>query len=792
MGPRIVVFFCLTVIGLSGLDGQADPDFELAAENGRLANEGYIRCQRYVTGWLAHADPETGLIPRNLSGSNYWNACDAAADNYPFMVLTASLTDSALFSGVMLDMLRTETELTSRIGSLPDTWDFSTGTLQQNNLSSVIFGSAEYVKDGLLPLTEWLGASPWSERMVAILDDIWANAPVQTDYGPVPATGHETAGDLLQALSRVYWMTGEQKYLDWALRLGDYFLLGGHHPTDDASTLRLRDHGNEVIAGLAELYATLSVADTARRNLYRAPLHRMLDRILEIGCNGDGFLYNEICPQTGTHSGGLADNWGYVLNAHYTVYLVDGDSAYRDAVIRALESTALPYYTDTHRFGEVMDGYADAIESALNLYNMEYTPAAEVYMDRSMRRMWDLQKEDGVIEGWHGDGNFARTSIMYCLWKSRGMTLRNWRSDVRLGAVLGWNYHSPLPLDFNYNSANDCKVVGNGSRAGALVYTDRSYSLDSIPDFLEAATLVQTACDDKQVSADDFISFTAPADLEVYAGVDRRTDSVPHWLDEWEPLPQEINTSLDDLTFRLYRKAVPEGTHPVLGGPQADGFQGYVSGGNYILFLAEDYHGETPPDRARNTLKVSLQADSSWSGKLVFDRPRHRSNMNLPFNWARINQFPEWTTVEQGAYYTVNNLTLGTEAVFTGEEMAEGIDLFLEGGKEQRLIIGRSPATYAGKEETQGIYPDLQGKQDPPAGTSFQIKQQGGMLVLWFGPLSGIHSVRIYDVRGALVFSRAVREGSSCAWATEGRSGVYIVQASSDRGVRVKKILLLP
>ena len=28
-----------------------------------------------------------------------------------------------------------------------------------------------------------------------------------------------------------------------------------------------------------------------------------------------------------------------------------------------------------------------------------------------------MQKESGIIEGWHGDGNFARTTIMYCLWK---------------------------------------------------------------------------------------------------------------------------------------------------------------------------------------------------------------------------------------------------------------------------------------------------------------------------------------------------------------------------------------
>ena len=91
--------------------------FRQAERNGRLAAEALFRCRRYVDGWLAHADPATGLIPRNLRESrDFWNGRDAAADNYPFMVLTSAITDRALFEGRMLDMLRTETRLTARVG----------------------------------------------------------------------------------------------------------------------------------------------------------------------------------------------------------------------------------------------------------------------------------------------------------------------------------------------------------------------------------------------------------------------------------------------------------------------------------------------------------------------------------------------------------------------------------------------------------------------------------------------------------------------------------------------------
>ena len=80
------------------------------------------------------------------------------------------------------------------------------------------------MKDGLLPITEWMGHSPWSERMIGIVDDLWKHAAIETPCGRIPTLNIEVCGDLLQANSRIFWFTGERKYLDWAIRLGDYFL----------------------------------------------------------------------------------------------------------------------------------------------------------------------------------------------------------------------------------------------------------------------------------------------------------------------------------------------------------------------------------------------------------------------------------------------------------------------------------------------------------------------------------------------------------------------------------------
>jgi len=68
--------------------------FEETIQNGKVSNEGYNRCLRFVHGWLELADSATGLIPRNINdkeSQDIWNAKDCAADNYPFMVLITAL-----------------------------------------------------------------------------------------------------------------------------------------------------------------------------------------------------------------------------------------------------------------------------------------------------------------------------------------------------------------------------------------------------------------------------------------------------------------------------------------------------------------------------------------------------------------------------------------------------------------------------------------------------------------------------------------------------------------------------
>jgi hypothetical protein len=506
--------------GIAGDSHRAEL-YRQTGKNARLANEALYRCRRYVDGWLAQADPATGLIPRNLTVSrDFWNGRDSAADNYPFMVLTAAVTDRSLLEGRLLDMLRTETKLTSRLDRLPDDYSFSKRGWRRDalNLDEIIFDGSEYVKDGLLPIAEWMGPSPWSDRMTGIVEDVWKNATIETPFGKIPTRNFEVCGDLLQANSRLFWFTGDGKYLEWAMRLGDYFLLGTNHPTRDMKQLRLVDHGCEVINGLTELYFTVARIAPEKKAAYEEPMHEMFDCILEKGRNEDGLLYSWFSPETGEHSKDLCDTWGYDYDGFYTMWLVDKTAAYREAVRKALGSLKGRYVGAC--WGEKSaDAYADSIEGAINLVNREPVQSAMDWIDSQIRMMWAIQKGDGVIEGWHGDGNFARTSLMYALWKTQGVTVQPWRADVRFGAV----------------------------REGGSIF-------------------------------------------------------------------------------------------------------------------------------------LCLNADQPWEGRLIFDRPRHEMVMHLPLDYTRINQFPEWFTVEAGKDYQVR-LGPDRSEVVTGEEMAKGIPVRLEPGK---------------------------------------------------------------------------------------------------------------
>jgi hypothetical protein len=247
---------------------------------------------------------------------------------------------------------------------------------------------------------------------------------------------------------------------------------------------------------------------------------------LEVGRNEDGIFYNAINPKTGEIiDSNVVDNWGYVFDAYYSIYLVDKKEEYRDAVLNAFTKLNEKYRNFAWE-GTSHDGYADALESGINLYNREQVPELKSWIDSEMQVMFGMQQSDGIIGGWHGDGNFARTAIMYSLWKSQGATIQPWRSDVILGA----------------------------EKSGEETY---------------------------------FV----------------------------------------------------------------------------------------------------LTSEKDWDGKLVFDAERHKTILNLPIDYPRINQFPEWFTAKEGNEYSVVCSDKNLSGKYSGKQLLEGIPIKLKKGEKLKLSV---------------------------------------------------------------------------------------------------------
>ena len=514
------------VLFLACVRSWAEEPWDTTTKNGELSRTAFLKSWHFVLGWLQCADPVTGLIPRNLKDSPYWNAKDSAADNYPFMVLTSFFTDRELFDGRMKQILETEQRLCNRVGRLPDDWLFSTQAFRTPTpvMANLVFGASEYAKDGLLPLTEWLGPSVWSDRMRGMVEDLWTFGAIDTEVGKIPATSHEVAGNLLQVMSRMYWMTGEETYRKRAFLIGDYFLL--HHPPEQADQLKLGDHGCEVVNGLSEVYYLAAQKDPKKHAQWKPSMHRLLDRILEVGRDENGLLYRVIEPKTGKIINETrTDNWGYNYNAFLVVAETDQEPRYREAVEHVLSH--LLNNKDYVYEGGSSDGYADALEGGINLMNRVPIPQAQEWADHVAQILLAKPRDTGVIEGWHGDGNFARTAIMYALWKTQGAYVEPWRADVRVGAV--------------------------------------------------------------------------------------RTD---------------------------------------------DGFTCF-----------------------------EVRSDFPWKGKLRFDIPRHAENLNIPSDYTRLNQFPEWFTVLPDTYY---DMEIGQR---TGTDLRAGLSVSLTPDKPFRIRLKAQPTT---------------------------------------------------------------------------------------------------
>jgi hypothetical protein len=435
---------------------------DLTAEatlNGELAGDALRRAMAVHNAWMARRDPTTGLFPQSLARQEF-NYRNTAADFFCFQ-LGIAMSTGAVTTPALKETLAKERSFNTK-GELCQALDWKTGKQIQRPLNDRMFSTAEYMKDGLVSLYDRTGDPDVLARMIELGDAIVSSCREQSNYGMIPSRDSEVNGDVLQALSRLAFTTGDPKYADLVGRLTDAAVEqmlkhSGGLPTkrynyiEDSTTrtvVQLRDHGNETAVGLSEAFA-LAVAkqdDHAwreRADRWVDPLARMYEIILKGGVNADGLLVNQIDAKTyEIRDPAPCDNWGYLLSG--AILFTEAAARQKvlpqsrlDAILARVDAIALAVTkTDGVPWeGQHHDGWADSVESSIYIAARRPAIRAKLmsWADDQIAYMFKCQRPDGFVSDDYLDGNFIRTAMLYADMRSGGFRLYPWKPDTILG-----------------------------------------------------------------------------------------------------------------------------------------------------------------------------------------------------------------------------------------------------------------------------------------------------------------------------------------------------------------------
>ena len=334
----------------------------------------------------------------------------------------------------MRDILHAEQKLCNHLDRIPVPYDWQNGKKIVPEYDELIFQASEYVKDGLIAIVEVTGKDEWFERMLAIEEDIWKHARYDTPFGKIPSQNIEVNGEQLQALARLYTMTGRQEFIIWAERLADYYF-----DQSDFVPTRLRDHGCEIIGGLGLLLAVETQENRPKAKEYQVKLKHVFDTILAKGCNEDGMMYNHLTRRD-SWNGKFSDGWGYNYVGYLCYDMAVGKPMYRERVRSTLGNLMKPMYDNYNWEGNYsIDGFADSIEGAIYLLNRVPMKEGFAWVDREMARSVTRSTEPlETAELWGTmklEANGVRTVLMHALMHTQGVIARPWQRGLQLGAA---------------------------------------------------------------------------------------------------------------------------------------------------------------------------------------------------------------------------------------------------------------------------------------------------------------------------------------------------------------------
>lgn len=435
------------------------PDGWSRAElNGRIYAECAQGAQKILRGWIElKRDPETSLYSRDRE----WNYQNEAADHYSSLVLIAYHLDPRLNEGdgTLRSTLADSIRLCATESGLPSTYD-----LKERKPGKVDVGAVcEWLRDGLLRITELLGTdNGWYRELLRLTDAVLAEADRRGGLSTI-VQGPEDEGNLIQVLARLAVMSGRTEYLDVAEKMADKYLLAD--PLDKIETFTFVDHDCELVPGLAELFLVESKLKRPRAAVYREPLRRLLDRLLEVGRHPESGLWycranlkgeqpkDQGRPRKRNRPGisgaefdpDVPHCWGYALFAYENYDRATGENRYLTEVEKPMRWLT----ANRSRFDEFKNKewpwnfsagcFGDSYESMIILWNRyPEVPDVATWLDwttqiAGFRRLADPHYGPGV--GGHTDGCIGRNLCAHMMLQSQGVRAVPHQDGLACGAV---------------------------------------------------------------------------------------------------------------------------------------------------------------------------------------------------------------------------------------------------------------------------------------------------------------------------------------------------------------------
>lgn len=246
-----------------------------------------------------------------------------------------------------------------------------------------------------------------------------------------------------------------------------------------------------------------------------------------------------------------------------------------------------------------------------NIYSAE--PLDEVIIDPALTSTkWYTFKiakyKSGLIQVYiNKGGGYGKTPLLETIdtsYRSAGHI--GWQTDTQTFAesfFVDWitAYKPPVEKQTKEKQSEDNLITQVSAKSGKSykvhklangekIYSDRDYTITSLPAYLNKASFIQTAMDDKKDKSEDFLTFYLKKDAIIYIGYDSRLTTKPSWLKEWTKTGERISTNDPGSPFlEVYSKLAESGeVYPysiTLGGNLASPASGSET--NYIVAAVE-------------------------------------------------------------------------------------------------------------------------------------------------------------------------------------------------------------